>query len=80
MLDYYFYDRLMRGDLLLVDPRTSYVPAGVEVVSPAPAPEVTTVATAAATPASGSKRARPTLDTVVDDRSTQEPQGVLPPA
>jgi len=82
VLDYYFHDRLMRGDLLLVDPRLSYVPATVEGVSPASEAEVTSVtttATAAATPASGSKRARPALDAFVDDRSRQEGQGVSSP-
>ena len=78
VLDYYFHDRLMRGDLLLVDPRLSYVLATAEGVFPAPEPEVTaltttaTTAMAAAPPASGSKRARPALDAIVDDRSRQE--------
>jgi len=82
VLDYYFYDRLVRGDLLLVDPRPSYVPAAADAVSPAPEPEpeVTAVTTAAATPTSGSKRARPASDQVADDRSTQGRPGASPPA
>ena len=81
VLDYYFYDRLVRGDLLLVDPRPSYVPAAADAVSPAPEPEVTavtTTATAAAPPAAVSKRARPALDAIVDDRSRQEGHAASP--